>query len=83
MPGRAYNIGSNQAVAIRELAETVRKVLRPDSRIVVRGKPIPGKKTERYVPDVARILRELNVSIENGLEKTILKTAQCDMRNPI
>ena len=73
-PRRAYNIGSDRAVSIRELAETVRNVLGSKNRIVVRRTPDPGKPPERYVPDISKIRRELNVSIETDLEDAILKT---------
>ena len=72
--GQAYNVGSDQAVSIRELAETVRKVLQTENQIVTRGKADPGKPPERYVPDVSRIQRELKVAVETGLENAILKT---------
>ena len=72
--GKAYNVGSDQAISIRELAETVRETLHAANRIVVCKTPAPGKKPERYVPDVTRIRRELNVSIGTGLEEAILKT---------
>ena len=73
--GKAYNVGSDQAISIRELAETVRKVLRTENRIAICGQPSPGKRPERYVPDIAEIQRKLKVSIEIGLEEAILKSA--------
>ena len=72
--GSAYNIGSDQAISIRNLAEVVRRVLKSDNDILVRGTPIPGKAAERYVPDVSKIRQELNVSIKTDLKEAILKT---------
>ncbi|MBR4665768.1 MAG: NAD-dependent epimerase/dehydratase family protein, partial [Lentisphaeria bacterium] len=73
-PGRAYNIGSDRAVSILELAKTVRKVLHSQNEIVVCQKPVPGVKPPRYVPDISRIRNELNVKIETGLEESISKS---------
>jgi len=76
--GQSYNVGSDQAVSIRELAETVKRVLQSDSNILVRGTPVPGQAPARYVPDIAKIRRELHVRIETGLEDAIRKTVQDD-----
>ena len=72
--GQAYNVGSDRAVSIRELAETVRRVLHSDNRIIVRGTPVPGQLPQRYIPDITRIRRELQVRVETGLEDAILKS---------
>ena len=79
--GQAYNVGSDRAVSIRELAETVKRVLHSDSNIIVRGTPVPGQAPARYVPDITKIQRELLVRIETGLEDSILKTVQKDQEN--
>ena len=74
--GQAYNVGSDQAVSIRELAETVRRVLHSDNQIVIRGKSLPGQAPARYVPDITKIRRHLKTSIAAGLEEAILKTVE-------
>lgn len=76
--GQTYNVGSDQAVSIRELAETVRRVLLSDSRIIIRGTPVSGQTPPRYIPDITKIRRELHVRLETGLEEAILKTIQND-----
>ena len=79
--GQAYNVGSDRAVSIRELAETVKRVLQSDSNIIIRGTPLPGQAPARYVPDISKIQRELHVRIETGLEDAIRKTVQNDQVN--
>ena len=74
--GQAYNVGSDQAISIRELAETVRRVLHSDNQIVIRGKPVPGQAPSRYVPDIGKIRRQLKVRIETGLENAVLKAVE-------
>ena len=72
--GQAYNVGSDHAVSIRELAETVREVLHSENQIIVRGTPVPGQLPQRYIPDITKIRRELQVRIETGLEDAILRS---------
>jgi dTDP-glucose 4,6-dehydratase len=65
---RAYNVGSEQALSIAELAEAVAEVAseqgpRPDIHIA--RKPEPGRAPERYIPSTARARQE------HGLEQTV------------
>ena len=69
--GRPYNVGSDCAVSIRELAETVRHVLDSRSRIVVESTPIAGKVPSVYVPVIARARKELGLSVAIPLESAI------------
>ncbi len=69
---RAYNVGSEQAVSVRELAETVARVVDPGLEVRVRGQP--GAGSSRYVPSTARAHMELGlretVTLEEGLRRT-------------
>ena len=69
--GRPYNVGSDHAVSIRELAETVRRVLGSDSEIVVKGTPGPGARTSAYLPSIIRAREELGIEIKVALEEAI------------
>jgi dTDP-glucose 4,6-dehydratase len=65
---RAYNVGSEQAVSIAELAEAVAEVsAEQGSRpaIHLARQPEPGRLPERYIPSTARARQEL------GLEQTV------------
>ncbi len=73
--GRAYNVGSDQAVSIRELAETVRRVLGARNEIIVRGTPVAGAKPSVYVPSIARVRSELGLRVTVGLEDAIRRSA--------
>lgn len=73
--GQAYNIGSDRAVSIRELAETVRSALGSRNEIIVRGTPVPGQPAARYVPDVSKITGELKVKRRFELEEAIRLSA--------
>ena len=72
--GRPYNVGSDYALSIRELAEMVRSVLGSKSEIVVKCKPTPGAIPSVYVPIVDRAVHELNLKVKVGLEQAILQS---------
>lgn len=57
--GRAYNVGSEEAVSIAELAHLVSREAGVPWR--VEGVPRPGVPAARYVPRVARIAEELGL----------------------
>ena len=69
--GRAYNVGSDRAVSILELARTVREVLGSKSEIVVKGAPIAGAAPSAYVPSIVRAREELGLDVKVSLEKAI------------
>ena len=73
--GRPYNVGSDHAVSIRELAETVRKVMGSNSDIIVKGEPVPGQRPSTYVPIIERAKSELCVNVGKTLEESI----QCSL----
>lgn len=69
---RAYNVGSEEAVSIRELAECV-AALEPTVQVRVMVTP-SGRSPERYVPSTARARAELGleqwISLEEGIRRT-------------
>ena len=69
--GRVYNVGSDRAVSILELARTVREVLGSESEIVVKGTPIAGAVPSAYVPSIVRAREELGLDVKVSLEKAI------------
>lgn len=71
--GRPYNVGSDVAISIRELAETVRRVLGGTNRIVVRGRPSDRPPTV-YVPCINRARRELGLGVKIPLDEAIRKS---------
>ena len=79
-PGQVYNVGSDQAVSIRELAETVWRVLGAENQIRVLKKVEPDAKPSRYVPDISKIQKELGVSVKIGLEEAIRKSLRLGER---
>lgn len=73
-PLRPYNVGSEQAVSIRELAHAVAEALTPPRmEVEILGKPASGP-AQRYVPSTARAQRELGLSCELPLREAIRRT---------
>ena len=78
--GRPYNVGSETAVSIRELADRVATVAtterpergRPD--VLVARQPQQGVPSERYVPDCGRARTELGLIPATSLDTAILRT---------
>ena len=69
--GRPYNVGSDRAVSIRELAETVRNALGSKSEIIVKGTPKADEKPLVYVPSIERACSELGLEVKVSLEDAI------------
>lgn len=70
---RAYNVGSDQAVSIAELAWTTAKVA-GTHRVEIAREPVPGAFPARYVPSIERARNELRLEVWTALETAIEKT---------
>lgn len=73
--GEAYNVGSDEAVTIAELARTVVEALGADSEIVVEREAVPGAPPARYVPSIAKAREQLGLRVGVGLRDAIRYTA--------
>ena len=73
--GRAYNVGSDHAVSICELANIVATTLQPGLAVNIAREPSPESKPATYVPDISRALAELGLEITVPLEDAIRRTA--------
>jgi len=78
------NIGSDQAISIRELAELVRECAETNNEIIVSNLLGINRTVNRYIPDVSLARKYLNIgkitSLETALRQVIRfhrnKTAQ-------
>lgn len=73
-PGAVYNVGSEEAVSIAELAERTARLL-GTAGFEVQGRPDPGWNPGRYVPATAKIRAELGLTATVGLDEAIRRTA--------
>jgi UDP-glucuronate decarboxylase len=72
--GQAYNVGSDQAISIRELAYLVQHTLCPDVPVTVLGVN-QGPNRNQYIPSIEKIKTELGVQIHTSLMRSIQLTA--------
>jgi dTDP-glucose 4,6-dehydratase len=74
-PGKPYNVGSDESVSIRELAEKVSDTLGHVGHTVI-GAPDLGWNPGRYVPETDLIRRDFGlyktVTLEQAIERTAL-----------
>ncbi|MGC1182307.1 NAD-dependent epimerase/dehydratase family protein [Legionella sp.] len=81
---RPYNVGSDEALNIRELAHQVANNFRPSPSINI--KQIPSTRPpERYVPDISRAREELGlvpgINLQQAIQKTINWYSHLDWNN--
>lgn len=77
--GRAYNVGSDQAITLLDLATRVRDLLAPEKSVRVVGiRDSSGRNV--YVPDIARARLELGLDVWIPLDDAI-RTAVVPMRD--
>ena len=74
--GRAYNVGSEDAISISDLAHLVRQCAGTDNEIIVKGEKIEGALPARYVPSVDRVKKELGLSQHVALADAIHRTIE-------
>lgn len=73
--GRTYNVGSEEAVSIAEVARAVADAVHPGAEIRIAGAPRRGVPAERYVPATRRAREELGLREDVGLAEAISRTA--------
>ncbi|HOI73827.1 MAG TPA: NAD(P)-dependent oxidoreductase [Syntrophales bacterium] len=72
--GRPYNVGSERAVTIRQIARAVSRQHAPPLKVTVLGKETRGVAPGRYVPDTSKASSELGLGQEINLHSAIGKT---------
>jgi len=72
--GATYNVGSEEAVSIADLARRTAAILGGPG-VEILGRPDPGWNPGRYVPSTAAIRRDLGVASTVALDEAIRRTA--------
>lgn len=72
--GEAYNIGSEDAISIRDLAYEVAESFPNSPKVVIAKSPVPGKPVERYVPSVKKARENLGLDSRINLEEALHRT---------
>lgn len=70
--GRAYNVGSDRAVSLRELAQRIAAGMPRPCAVVAGGAALVG--AERYVPDVGRARAELGLEVAIGFDAAVTRS---------
>lgn len=73
--GEAYNVGSDEAVSIKDLAELVRSLIAPEKAVVISGNQQADNNRRRYIPDITKSRVNLQLNIEVSLKAAIENTA--------
>lgn len=79
--GRAYNVGSDAAISIADLAHLVRDIVSPGKPVRILGKADANGARSRYVPDIYRARAELGLEVTIQLADAIRTTAGMAKRN--
>jgi len=72
---RAYNVGSEDEVTIRQLAETIQAVVNPAIAVEVAQTPDPNRIPDRYVPSTSRARSDLGLRQTVPLDEALRRTA--------
>jgi dTDP-glucose 4,6-dehydratase len=74
-PGEAYNVGSEDAISIRDLAYEVSAAFFHSPKVVIAKSSAPGKPVERYVPSIKKARESLGldswINLKEALNRTI------------
>lgn len=73
--GHAYNVGSDQAICIGDLARLVRDTLSPDKPVRILGAPDARQHRNIYVPDITKAKTELGLRVSVSLTHAIAHAA--------
>jgi len=79
-PGEAYNVGSDRAISIADLAYLVRDVVSPGKPVRILGKAVGNAERNRYVPDIRKAQRDLGLKCSISLEQSIRDTSEAARR---
>jgi UDP-glucuronate decarboxylase len=73
--GQAYNVGSDQAITIGELAGLTRDLISPSKIVRIANSLNANNFRNRYVPSTSKASRDLELSLKFSLEEAILEAA--------
>lgn len=74
--GETYNVGSDVAISIGDLAKLVCTLIDPSRSVLIRDEPTGDAFARRYVPDIAKAVNEFDLRVITSLQDAILLTAK-------
>lgn len=75
-PDRPYNVGSDEALSLKELAKRISFTLDNNINVIVKNKVSVGLSGNIYYPDINRIRNELGLIPKVSLEEAISRTVE-------
>jgi UDP-glucuronate decarboxylase len=78
--GQAYNVGSDQAISITNLAHLVRDIIAPTKPISTLARFSSNNERNIYIPSVRKVREELGLEVEVSLAEAILAAANSAMQ---
>jgi dTDP-glucose 4,6-dehydratase len=72
---QAFNVGSEEAISIADLARLTARMLNPELRVHIAGQPIEGSSPLRYVPSTQRAQQQLGLRQTISLPEAIRRSA--------
>ncbi len=80
-PGEAYNVGSDDAISIKDLAYEVSAAFFPSPKVVIAKSPVSGRPAERYVPSVKKARESLGLDSWIQLKEALHMTMKWHQKN--
>jgi nucleoside-diphosphate-sugar epimerase len=77
-----YNVGGDQAVSIAALARLVANCAGTDSKVVIKGQPVPSSAPSTYLPDLSRAETGLGLRVAISLEEGIRRCMAWHRQSP-
>jgi dTDP-glucose 4,6-dehydratase len=74
--GLAYNLGSEQAINIDELAHTIARLFNPVPHVYIHHKQVAGNLAERYIPSTRLASETLGLDAWIALPEALRRTIQ-------
>jgi len=78
--GRAYNVGSDQAVSIKELAETAAAAAPRPCAVTIAGRADASNPINVYAPSISRARAELGLDVTIPLREALERTMAWNLR---
>lgn len=74
-PGQAYNVGSDVAISVADLAFLVCDTLAPSKSVHILGTPDQQRQRNRYIPSIEKARTDLQLDVRIALKQAITHTA--------
>lgn len=71
IPGRAYNVGSDEGISISELAHLVRDILSPSKPVILKNTATTFHGRNIYIPDISAAKNDFNLDVTISLCESI------------